>query len=215
MLADLFVVDEEDTKLVSFDQKMEKPVNSDLIPGLKMAQHNLKAFVTVQGLPPTSKFHTVQKLADASGGSTVHHYFEWMDIHTYFVRMKATMKPGVLGGLASSTLEGKVSSNIQVDPLGQPLADEQGFPLSPSDPRRILVEQLVQNMYEGCDSLFYTVLSQMNSLNCLLQVQLFDKSGIPQETTLCKVGTASNITMECKTYVARRNARTALFLLTD
>ena len=200
ILAEMFVVDEEDTKLVSFNQKMEKPVNSDLLPGLKCAQHNLKAFVTVQGLPPTSKFHTVRQIADGGGGSTVHHYFEWMDIHSYFVKVKNSLKSRRIDHGDSSDEGVKIENNIQVDPFGTALADEQGFPLSPNDPRRILVEQLVQNMYEGTDTLFYSVLSQIDSLNCLLQVQLFDGVGLSKETTLCKIGTAANIAMECKTF---------------
>ena len=104
--------------------------------------------------------------------------------------------------VARSELEqsSQLSSVVQVDPFGVPLTDEQGFPLPTYDPRRVLVEQLVQSMYDGCESLFYSVLSQTNSLNCLLQVQLFDTSGIAQETTICKIGTATNILMECTTF---------------
>ncbi|GMH65879.1 hypothetical protein TrLO_g8805 [Triparma laevis f. longispina] len=199
--ADLFVVDEEDMKLLSFDQKMEKPTNSDVFPGLKVTQHNLRAFVNVQGLPPTSKFHTVQT-SNASGiTSTVHHYFEWMDIRKYFVQRKEVLK------LQRKTIyqsgggmEVASDSNIQVDPFGRPLTDEQGYPLAHYDPRRILVEQLVQKLYEGCDSLFYSVLASTNSINCLLQIQLFDKSGIAQDATLCKIGTSKSIAMECTTF---------------
>ena len=94
VLAEMFIVDEEDTKLVSFNQKMEKPVQSDLVPKLMLAQHKLKAFVTVQGLPPTSKFHTVQNSIDpnTNQNSTMHHYFEWMEIRTYYIRQKEMSK---------------------------------------------------------------------------------------------------------------------------
>ncbi|GMH98240.1 hypothetical protein TrVE_jg14275 [Triparma verrucosa] len=198
--ADLFVVDEEDLKLLSFDQKMDKPSSSDVFPGLKVVQHNLRAFVNVQGLPPTSKFHTVQTTNASGITSTIHHYFEWMDIRKYFVQrreaQKLQRKTIYQSGGAS---EAANNSNIQVDPLGRPLTDEQGYPLSNHDPRRILVEQLVHKLYEGCDSLFYSVLASTNSINCLLQIQIFDKSGIAQDATLCKIGTAKSIAMECMT----------------
>ncbi|GMH68394.1 hypothetical protein TrRE_jg3952, partial [Triparma retinervis] len=189
-----------------FDQKMNKPTYSDIIPGLKVTQHNLRAFVKVQGLPPTSKFHTVQTINSnntATGQSTIHHYFEWMDIRKYFVqRTEALKNPTKRGAMSIYDSRGNAAfnSNVQVDPFGRPLTDEQGFPLSPHDPRRILIEQLVQKLYEGCDSLFYSVLAFSNSLNCLLQVEVFDKSGISQETSLCKIGTARNIVMECTTF---------------
>ena len=205
--ADLFVVDEEDMKLLSFDQKMERSTNSEIIPGLRVAQHDLRAFVNVQGLPPTSKFHTVQTIGSknaAAGPTTVHHYFEWMDIRKYFVQRKEVLKnPNKRGAMSLyQSLRNKdhINSNIQVDPFGRPLTDEQGFPLSPHDPRRILVEQLVQKLYEGCESLLYSVLASSNSLNCLLQVELFDKGGTSQEMSLCKIGTAKNIIMECTTF---------------
>ena len=202
IIADLFVVDEDDMKLVSFDQRIEKPTNSDIIPGLKVTQHNLRAFVKVQGLPPTSKFHTLQTVRSSNptnSSSTIHHYFEWMDIRKYYVQRREAIKSRRRNTNMESVSGMDFSSHIQVDPFGRPLTDEHGYALSSSDPRRILVEQLMQKLYEGCESLFYSVLASTDSTSCLLQVQLFDKAGISQETSLCKIGTAKRIITECIT----------------
>tara|TARA_B110000971_G_scaffold189698_1_gene200273 strand:- start:212 stop:625 length:414 start_codon:yes stop_codon:yes gene_type:complete len=94
----------------------------------------------------------------------------------------------------------KLKFNIQVDPFGQSLIDEQGFPLGENDPRKILVEQMLEKLYEGCESLFYSVTSAVDPLNCLLQVQLYDKLGGVLEATMCKVGTAKRIEVENQTF---------------